>query len=538
MAGRDLRYMKSGRGAGTNWFFVYRIPRELLGHPRFMTRKRKPMDKIVESLGTDDPGEACRRRDDKVVYWNRQFRMLRDGPSEDDIREEAIEVYRAALKAWAARPAGWDPAQLRLHLNARDYARRLDEAIRTQVAKEITDYCERSGGLLEAGTEPYRKFGIELIRMKMAAGDGEAWLPWPDGRTSYGSEAHLPSLPKIEPPEIESPVASSEYSSPLPAPPLTRRETETLSEAFNSYVQTELDGTSAGTVVEYQFKVNTFIQKVGDLPLSKVTDHVAVDFLDKHLLSERKLKPKTRNGYAMLFSAIFKSAIRRKKATYNPFADQLVKAESVHYEPFTDQEIATLFADAKFEISPAKYKTATALPWVSLVSAFTGCRLEEVAQLKASDIKKTEGIWHFEFCHEGNGKTKAATRKVPLHHVLIDAGLLRYRDKLPSGSPLFPGLKEGRQSKLGSNLGDMFRYWRKKLGIVRPGVNFHSFRHTVGDRLRRAGIQESDIAALLGHEDERITSRVYGHNGPGLKRLREVVEQLTYKGLRQPRPSR
>ena len=138
---RDLRYMKSGRGAGTNWFFVYRIPRGLLGHPRFMTRNGKPMDKIVESLGTDDPGEACRRRDEKVVYWNRQFRMLRDGPSEDDIREEAIEVYRAALKAWAARPAGWDPSQLRLHLNARDYARRLDEAIRTQVAKEITDYC-------------------------------------------------------------------------------------------------------------------------------------------------------------------------------------------------------------------------------------------------------------------------------------------------------------------------------------------------------------------------------------------------------------
>ena len=520
MAGRDLRYMKSGRGAGTNWFFVYRIPRELLGHPQFMTRKGRPMDKIVESLGTDDPGEACRLRDEKVVYWNRQFRMLRDGPSEDDIREEAVEVYRATLKAEAARRE-----QI-----TKDYGERLDFAIQTQAAEEITKYCNRNGVLLEPGTELYRKIGLAFLKAKVTAGDREVRLPLPDGRIIWGGDQNLPPPPKIEPP-----VPASERPPPLPAPPLTRRETETFSEAFKAYVQTELDGTSAGTVSEYQLKVNTFINKVGDLPLNKVTDHVAVDFLDKHLLSERKLKPKTRNGYAMLFSAIFKSAIRRKKATYNPFADQLVKAESVHYEPFTDQELATLFADAKFEISPAKYKTASALPWVSLVSTFTGCRLEEVAQLKASDIKKTEGIWHFEFCHEGNGKTKAATRKVPLHHVLIDAGLLRYRDKLPSGFPLFPGLKEGRQSKLGSNLGDMFRYWRKKLGIVRPRVNFHSFRHTVGDRLRRAGIQESDIAALLGHEDERITSRVYGHNGPGLKRLKEVVEQLTYKGLRLPR---
>src|SRR5262245_59344713 len=531
MAGRNLRYMKSGRGAGTNWFFVYRIPPELRGHPRFMTRNGKPMDKVVESLGTDDPGEACRRRDEKVLYWNRQFRMLRDGPSEDDIREEAIEVYKATLKAWAARPVGWDPAQLRLHLNARDYTRRLDDAIGMQVAKEIADYCERSGMLLEPGTEPYRKFGIELIRMKMAAGNAEAWLPQPDGRTQLGSEAHLPPLPKVERPDL-----AFERPPPLPEPPLLRRETETFSEAFDAYVRTELDGTSAETVVEYRHKLKVFIDKVGDLPLTKVTDHLAVDFLDKYLLGERKLKPKTRNAYAMLFSTIYKSAIRRKKATHNPFDGQRVKTEAVHYEPFTDPELATLFANAKFEISPAKYTTATALPWVSLISAYSGCRLEEVAQLKASNIKKTEGIWHFEFCHEGNGKTKAATRTVPLHHALIDAGLLRYRGKLPNGSPLFPGLKGRQESKLGSNLGAMFRWWRKKLGIVRLGVNFHSFRHTVGDRLRRAGVQESDIAAVLGHEDERITSRVYGHNGPGLQRLQKVVERLRYRGLRSLRP--
>src|SRR5215470_10705204 len=95
----DLRYMKQGRGAGTNWFFVYRIPPELRGLPQFMTRNGKPMDKIVESLGTDESEKACARRDERVVYWKRQFRMLRDGPSEDDLREERVEIYRKALKA-------------------------------------------------------------------------------------------------------------------------------------------------------------------------------------------------------------------------------------------------------------------------------------------------------------------------------------------------------------------------------------------------------------------------------------------------------
>jgi integrase len=90
---------------------------------------------------------------------------------------------------------------------------------------------------------------------------------------------------------------------------------------------------------------------------------------------------------------------------------------------------------------------------------------------------------------------------------------------------------KGRKSKggkLGPKLGDAFNGWRKRLGIDRPGVNFHSFRHAVGDRLRKAGVQESDIAAVLGHEDARITSRVYGHNGPGLHRLQAIVEKIKY----------
>jgi integrase len=359
-----------------------------------------------------------------------------------------------------------------------------------------------------------------LIKAKIAAGGRDSWLPLPDGRGIWGGDQ---DLPKVEPPIPPEPK-------PITAPPPAKKGAETFSEAFDKYLATELDGTGAETVAEYRRKVKMFINKLGDLPLGNITDHTAVAFLDDYLLGERKQKPMTRNSYAALFSAIYKCAIRRKKATTNPFEGQRIKAATIHYEPFTDQEIATLFADAKFEIAPTQHKTSTALPWVSLISAFTGCRLEEVAQLKAADIKQTDGIWYFEFCHDGNGKTEAATRVVPLHRAIIDAGLLQYRDALPPGSRLFPGL-QGRKSKggkLGPRLSDAFNGWREKLGIVRPGVNFHSFRHTVGDRLRKAGVPEDDRAALLGHEDERITSRVYGHDGPGLHRLQAIVEKIKY----------
>jgi integrase len=532
----DLRYMKLGRGPGSTWFFTYNIPKDLRGLPRFMTSRNKPMTKITESLETTDPEKARQRRNERIVYWDRQFRMLQHGPSEDDIREEAAEIYKATLKSAATRPLWYDTLTPEERTEADEhiehyYHERLDKEIARSASTEIADYCKRAGRELAPQTEPYRKIGIEFLKAKIAAGDNRVILPLRGDPLrgqllSVTAQSLKHPLPNIAPPE-------SVERKPIADPPQPKKLTETFAEAFERYLATELDGTGEQSIADYRRKVKIFTNKVGDLPLGKITDHVAVEFLDGHLLGERKVLPRTRNSYGMLFSAVYKSAIRRKKANSNPFDGQRVKAVTVHYEPFTDQELVTLFADAKFEIAPAKHKTATALPWASLISAFTGCRLEEVAQLKAANIKQTDGIWYFEFCHDGNGKTEAATRVVPLHRALIDAGLLRYRDTLPSGSMLFPGLK-GRNSKpgkLGPKLGDAFNWWRKQLGIIRPGVNFHSLRHCVGDRLRKAGIQESDIAAVLGHEDERITSRVYGHDGPGLHRLQSIIERLQYPGL-------
>jgi integrase len=530
--GADIRHMKCPR---QTWFLVYTIPKDLRGHPRFMTANGKPMDKITESLGTKDQDVARERRNKRIAELDAQFRRMRHGPSEDDIIEEAVDRYRAALKAEAARPPGrqWHADYFNYLRRTggpwwewegggrMDYTERLDLAIQMQVAAEIADYCKRTGVPMEPETEPYRKVGIEFIKAKIAAGLKSAFLPLPDGREILGSEQSLPPLPKIEPPIPAEPKPITD----LPPP---KKGAETFAEAAAIYLKNELrNGVKPATVAEYRRKIDAFPHK--DRPLHTITRGMAADFLDGLPITKR-----TRNLYAALFSAIYKSAIRHEKASANPFEEQRLKGVAkVHYEPFTDEEIAALFADAKFEVSPEKHTTATALPWASLIAAYTGCRREEVAQLRAADIKQTDGIWYFEFCHDGNGKTEAATRIVPVHRALIDAGLLKYRDALPAGSRLFPGLK-GRASKdgkFGAALGDAFEAWRKRLGIVRKGVNFHSFRHTVGDRLLKAGVPENDSAALLGHAHKNITTRVYGHSGPGLHRLREIVEKISYPGL-------
>jgi hypothetical protein len=67
------------------------------------------------------------------------------------------------------------------------------------------------------------------------------------------------------------------------------------------------------TVQEYRRKMGAFPHK--DKPLRIITRGMAAEFLDGLPISKR-----TRNQYAALFSAIYKSAIRRDKANANAVA--------------------------------------------------------------------------------------------------------------------------------------------------------------------------------------------------------------------------
>jgi len=508
----DLRYMKRGRGPATTWFFVLSIPPDLRGHPRFMTSRGKPMTKITESLGTKDPDKAREVRDRRLAYWARQFRMMREGPSDEDIQEEAIALYRAAVAARKSTDLEFSALQAKRLNLPDDYLERLDRAIEISAADHIAEFCGRIGIALQPKTEPYRKIGREFLTVLTAAGALSGMLPLPDGQLLLGWSQQ--PTPVLEPPVPSEPKA---------APPPKTKGAETFADAAAIYLNSELkDGVKDATVAEYRRKIAAFEHK--DKPLRMITRGQAADFLDGLKVSKR-----TRNLYAALFSAVYKSAIRRERASANPFAEQRINGVGkVHYEPFEDAEIGKLFADAEPQVAPAAHTTATALPWVIRIGAFSGMRREEIAALMADDIKRDGEVWYF---HIRSGKTANASRAVPVHSALAKAGLLRYRDALPSGSRLFPGLKAraSKDGKLGAALGDSFEAMRKRLGIVRLGVNFHSLRHSVGDRLRQAGVPREDIAAVLGHATSDVTTGTYGHRGPGLHRLQVIIEKLCYR---------
>jgi integrase len=133
--------------------------------------------------------------------------------------------------------------------------------------------------------------------------------------------------------------------------------------------------------------VRTFVEYCGgDLQLASIDRAKASDFL-----TSLKCENRTKNNYAMTLKCVFDSA--RKRGRFqgdNPFADQRRKPGKTERHMYTDQEAKTLIEAWPREITPSKHSPETALPWVTMIAAYSGACLEEICQLTVADIKTAQ----------------------------------------------------------------------------------------------------------------------------------------------------
>ena len=109
----------------------------------------------------------------------------------------------------------------------------------------------------------------------------------------------------------------------------------------------------------------------------------------------------------------------------------------------------------------------------------------------------------------------------------MKCGLLDYWAALPAGQ-LFPGLVPGGpDEKLSWTMTQAFTRLRRKLGINRPRVSFHSLRKNMGTALDRARVSQADVALILGH-DRGFTLSVYAPLGLELPTLKDIIEQARF----------
>jgi integrase len=494
------------------WFLRLSIPPSLRSH--FGGK-----DHIVESLGTADLNVAIEERDARVAAYRSQFEALRIG------------TVAAALTHAREKPGAADHATLALTAYWEVYAI-------LNLAGDQLEHVRKLVGIppedFKVGSAKWLQYGREILLQKITALAVDGKIEKQAVFNYFMSTAASPAAAPAQSTGSNAPVAVT------PAAPAQSTGKgfpvagERFSEAFAAYL-TEIRTTDPTTIAAYKSKAKVFEDYCRDAPLAQISRSTAADFLDKHLVVGRGLSKHTRNLYAKLLAAVFRSALRRGRFVgVSPFDGQMIASDTEHYERFTDEEIGKQFATAKFVVRPKEHTAETALPWGMLIAAYTGARLEEISQLRKEDIQERDGVKFFDIHANGGNKlkNKHTARCVPIHPKLIKAGLLDYVAALPNGSRLFPSLRFRKsRGKVGGDLSDAFRLWRKSVGVDREGLNFHSWRHTVTNVLEVAGVEETDAARVTGKKLGGQVYAVYSHDGPGLKRLAKIVAKIKYPGL-------
>lgn len=216
--------------------------------------------------------------------------------------------------------------------------------------------------------------------------------------------------------------------------------------------------------------------------------------------------------------------------------------------PFALDELQAIFASPVYANGERpKQGKGEAAYWLPLLGLFTGARLEEIGQLRVSDVQRREypdqdgkmlAGWflHITEATDERGqanriKNAASERLVPLHPELERLGFISYVEKLEDQQGrVFPDLVPNIYGRLTAKWGEWFGpYMRTVCGITDKRKVFHSFRHTFKDYTRRAKMPEGIQRQLMGHAGKDVADD-YG-SGYDLHSLAEAMASYRVPGL-------
>lgn len=304
----------------------------------------------------------------------------------------------------------------------------------------------------------------------------------------------------------------------------------------------EMDDKAVQRVRTVLAKLPTNRPKIfGDLALDEVLIRTAAE-------ARPTLSSTTQSDYLRVFKQLMKFAARRKYLASDPSVEAKPLTKPIPLEdrrrPFTLEQIKQIFgskfyhqcavcADKPYDRSDRDWRF-----WFPLLMLFSAARPNEIAQLCAADVRRSEaGNLYLNLMPDSMQlKTLSSRRRIPLHNELIALGFVSFVEarKAADGSKarLFPTLKP-------NDFGNMAWYANKRFNeVFLPAVikveqnqSFYSLRHSVRDALRRANATPEVLRAIGGWaENGRSTSDFYGDaTDPDL--YVEWVNAISYPGL-------
>ena len=371
----------------------------------------------------------------------------------------------------------------------------------------------RIEALLEGEKEKSaRDRSIEIIRG--ALGDEVADMVLANAVPEYSEiEDALNELGKaLHKQKLPSEIVEQVYSGKL------RQEVITLETILKDYVAYKSDTPKAEKEIKQRVerlrKDMQHIygkQKLRYVSLIDISRQDANDLRD-HLLSRVSANSAVRM-LGVVRTAINHAIVEHSLNIPNVFTNLRIKgagASKLDRLPLSDTQVVHL------ETAYSNDTTAWAL-FVCLRD--TGCRVSEIAGLRAKDCDTDNGCLIISPTPWRTLKTNNSHRSVPLSPEAIKALEEVFQGKDPE-APLFPQYAKERG---GDNCSAMLMK-RLRTIITDKKLTMHSLRHRMKDKLRNTGCPEAISMAILGHGSNTVAAN-YG-SGYALDVMREHMEKV------------
>lgn len=314
----------------------------------------------------------------------------------------------------------------------------------------------------------------------------------------------------------------------------SKRPQNSLSSLLERYIESAtINGKASQSIAEVSHQIKRLIELIGDIDVTEVNRGHISQFRDI-LLQLPKSKSKGLRSKSLaeqielakadnlptIARATVKTILRKTSPVFgyafelglidvNPFNGVTLpkvqnKSEIAEDKGYSPAEIDLLFRSDIFT-NPTTHKPyGMACYWVPLLCRHTGARIEEMVQLRKSDVQLSEDGIHFLYVREGEDqriKNAISARQVPIHEHLIGLGFLDYVES--SSEFLFPELKMGTNGKRSPYL---VKWWSKQVkqaGVITNQPS-HSFRHSLRTALRGLEVVDSVSDAITGHSAANI----------------------------------
>jgi integrase len=406
--------------------------------------------------------------------------------------------------------------------------------IRLIIPKKFIVYVNRSKIIYSLKTKDRQVAYLHALKINLAF---EEWLK----NMAIDDSKRFPEL-KVEHAgttydfNLDSPAEKAAYDNlvdsigmKVPKAAVAPPKLYSLDDGFKSWKSASYKTYSEGTRNAYYPRVAKFIdfarsKKITDV--EGVKKALATTYRDHINIEEAS--PLTVDNHTKSIKQFFDYLIQIEEYKFeNPFANlHLVKKSQLKsvtdsYVRFRPEEISRLF---EVECYFKRFKKPD-LFYSPLIALTMGLRLEEVAQLRVTDIYDNGGTWVIDINENGDYKeikTESSKRILPIPRFILKTNFLDYHEYVLKNygedSHLYPYLIQTKNG-YGKNIGYNFTKHKQALIKVDEKLKtFHSLRKTLSAKMDDAKYPSHLRKSILGHHIEfDITDETYGSVEVGAK---------------------